>query len=147
VLVFKNVTFIDDFNRKIWIYFIKHKSETFAKFKEFNAEVEKQSGKYVKSLKSDGGGEYSCKEIAIFCKSQGIIMQNTTRYTPQQNGVVERKNQTIMNMERRLLKEKCLSNTFWVEVVACLVYLLNRSPTTSLNMKFLQEAWSGNLDA
>jgi hypothetical protein len=50
---------------------------------------------------------------------------------------------TIMNMERILLREKCLSNLFWAEAVACSVYLLNRSPTTSLKMKVPQEAWSG----
>jgi hypothetical protein len=70
-------------------------------------------------------------------------MQTTARYTPQQNGVAERKNQTIMNMARTLLKEKNLSNIFWAEAVACSVYLLNRSPTTSLKMKVPQEAWSG----
>jgi hypothetical protein len=70
-------------------------------------------------------------------------MQTIAIYTPQQNGVVERKNQTIMNMARTLLKEKHLSNTFWAEVVGCSVYLLNRSPTTSLKMKVPQEAWSG----
>jgi hypothetical protein len=70
-------------------------------------------------------------------------MQTTTMYTPQQNGVAERKNQTIMNMARSLLKEKCLSNTFWDEAVACSSFLLNRSPTTSLKMKFPQEEWSG----
>jgi hypothetical protein len=70
-------------------------------------------------------------------------MQITTRYTPQQNGVAERKNQTIMNMARTLIKEKSLSNIFWVEAVACSVYLLNRSPTTRLKMKVPQEAWSG----
>jgi transposase InsO family protein len=137
------LTFIDDFSRKIWIYFLRHKSETFTKFKEFKAEAEKQSGKFLKVLRSDGGGEYNSREFANFCKSQGIIMQATTRYTPQQNGVAERKNQTIMNMARTLLKEKCLSNTFWAEAVACSVYLLNRSPTTSLQMKVPQEAWSG----
>jgi transposase InsO family protein len=137
------LTFIDDFNRKIWIYFLRHKSETFAKFKEFKAEAEKHSGKYIKTLRSDGGGEYNSIEFTNFCKSQGIIMQTTTRYTPQQNGVAERKNQTIMNMERTLLKEKSLSNRFWVEAVACSVYLLNISPTTSLKMKVPQEAWSG----
>jgi hypothetical protein len=71
------------------------------------------------------------------------MMQSTTRYTPQQNGVAKRKNQTIMNMERSLLKEKCLPNLFWVEAVACSVYILNRSPTIGLNMKVPQEAWSG----
>jgi hypothetical protein len=70
-------------------------------------------------------------------------MQTTASYTPQQNGVAERKNQTIMNMERTLLKEKSLSNRFWVEAVACSVYLLNRSPTTSVKMKVPQEEWSG----
>ena len=70
-------------------------------------------------------------------------MQTTTRYTPQQNGVAERKNETIMNMARTLLKEKSLSNIFWAEAVACSDYLLNRSPTKSLNMKVPQEAWSG----
>jgi hypothetical protein len=70
-------------------------------------------------------------------------MQTTTRYTPQQNGVAKRKNQTIMNMARTLLKEKSLSNIFWVEAVACSTYLLNRSPTTKLKMQFPQEAWSG----
>jgi transposase InsO family protein len=86
------LTFIDDFSRKIWIYFIRHKYEISAKFKEFKAEVEKQSSKYIKAPRSDGGGEYSSKEFANFCKSQGIIMQTRARYTPQQNGVAKRKN-------------------------------------------------------
>jgi transposase InsO family protein len=103
----------------------------------------KNRGKYIKFLRSDGGGEYNSNEFSNFCKSQGIIMQTTTRYTPQQNGVAERKNQTIMNMAISLLKEKCLPNTFWAEVVACLAHLLNRSPTTSVKMKVPQEAWSG----
>jgi transposase InsO family protein len=55
------LTFIDDFSRKIWIYFLRHESETFAKVKEFKAEAEKQSGKYIKTLRSDGGGEYNYK--------------------------------------------------------------------------------------
>jgi hypothetical protein len=70
-------------------------------------------------------------------------MQTTTRYTPQHNGVVERKNQTIMNMARSMLKVKKLSNDYWVEAVACSVYILNRSPTISVKDKVPQEAWSG----
>jgi transposase InsO family protein len=117
------------------IYFLRQNPKTFAKFKEFKAEAEKQSEKYVKILSSDGGGEYYSTKIANFCKSQGIIMQTTTRYTPQQNGVAERKNQTIMNMERSLLREKCLSILFWAKFMACSVYPLNRSPTTSVKTK------------
>jgi hypothetical protein len=59
--------------------------------------------------------------------------------------VAERKNQTIMNMERILLKEKCMSNTFLDEAISCSVYLLIISPTTSLKMKVPQEAWSGTM--
>jgi hypothetical protein len=66
-------------------------------------------------------------------------MQTTTKYTPQQNGVAERKNQTIMNMARTLLKEKSLSNTFWDEAVACSVYLLNRS--LSVHDSLEQDIW------
>jgi hypothetical protein len=70
-------------------------------------------------------------------------MQTTTRYTTQQNGVVEMKNQTIMNMARSLLREKCLSNLVAVKAVARSVYLLKRYLTTSIKMKVPQEAWSG----
>jgi hypothetical protein len=70
-------------------------------------------------------------------------MQTIARYTPQQNGVAKRKNQTIMNIARTLLKEKSLSNIFWSKAIACSVYLLNISPTTSLKMKVPQESWSG----
>jgi hypothetical protein len=58
------LTFSDEFSRKIWIYFLKHKSKNFAKFKNFKAKDEKQSGKYVKLLRSDGGGEYCSIEFA-----------------------------------------------------------------------------------
>jgi transposase InsO family protein len=86
------LAFIDDFSKKIWIYFLRHKSKTFAKFKEFKEEDEKQSGKHIKALRSDGGREYNSNEFENFFKSQGIIMQTTARHTPQHNGVAERKN-------------------------------------------------------
>ena len=66
------LTFIDDFSRKVWVYFLKHKSDTFTYFKEFKAEAEKQSGKFVKILRSDGEGEYDSREFVDFCKQHGI---------------------------------------------------------------------------
>jgi len=137
------LTFIDDFSRKIWVYFIKYKSETFSKFKEFKAEAEKQSGKFIKVLRSDKGGEYESNEFIDFCKQHGIKKQTTTSYTPQQNGVAERKNQTIMNMARSLLKTRNLSKDLWAEAVACSVYILNRSPTSSVQSFVPEEVWSG----
>ena len=129
------MTFIDDFCRKVWVYFLKHKLDTFTYFKEFKAEGEKQSGKFVKVLRSNGGGEYDSREFVDFCKQHGIKKQTTTRYTPQQNGVVERKNRTIMNMARSLLIARKLSKDYWAEAVACSIYILNRSPTSSVHGK------------
>lgn len=74
--------FIDDYNMKIWVYFLKNNFDTFTRFKEFKAEAEKQSGNTLKVLMSKRGGEYSSNGFKSFCQQQGIIMQNTTRYNP-----------------------------------------------------------------
>ena len=105
--------------------------------------VEKQSGHYVKILRSDRGGEYTSNLFKDFCKEQGIIHQLTASYTPQQNGVAERKNRTILDMARSMVKGKHLPRTFWAEAVLCAVYLLNRCPTKSVRFKRPNEAWSG----
>ena len=81
------LTFIDDYTRKTWVYFLNQKSEVFKKFRHFKMLVEKQSGHYIKVLRTDRGGEYISKEFLCFCKENGIQKQFTTRYTPQQNGV------------------------------------------------------------
>lgn len=86
------LTFIDDYSRKTWIYFLKEKSEVFGCFKVFKVLVEKQSGFMVKTLCSDRGGEYMSHEFENFLKENGIQHLFTTQYTPQQNGVAERKN-------------------------------------------------------
>jgi transposase InsO family protein len=111
------LTFIDDFSRKIWIYFTKNKSETFSRFKDFKVEAIKQSDKFVKMLRLDGGGKYNSKYFADFCRQHGIIMQTTTKYTPQQNGVAERKNQTIMNMAKSMLKQRICPMTIGLKLL------------------------------
>jgi transposase InsO family protein len=86
------VSFIDDFSRNTWIYFLKKKYEVFDKFKEFKALVENQTEKIIKVLRTDNGGEFCGNEFEEFCKKCGIARQKTTPYTPQQNGVAERMN-------------------------------------------------------
>ncbi|KAG8486393.1 hypothetical protein CXB51_019730 [Gossypium anomalum] len=135
-------TFIDDFSRKSWIYLLKTKSEAFDKFIEFKAMVEKQSGHFIKILRTDRGGEYTSKLFESFCKKHEIIHQLTTVYTPQQNGVAERKNRTILDMARNMVKGKYLPRTFWAEAVQYAVYLLNRCLTKSVKYKTPNEAWS-----
>ncbi|RZB68411.1 Retrovirus-related Pol polyprotein from transposon TNT 1-94 [Glycine soja] len=137
------ILFIDDFSRMTWVYFLKEKSEVFGVFKKFKALAENQSGKRIKVLRSDRDKEYTSREFERFCEDEGIERQLTVAYSPQQNGVSERKNRTIMEMARSMLKEKGLPNTFWAEAVYTVVYILNRCPTKSVKDKTPIEAWNG----
>ncbi|RVW33419.1 Retrovirus-related Pol polyprotein from transposon TNT 1-94 [Vitis vinifera] len=135
------VLFIDDFTRMTWVFFMKQKSEVFSIFKKFKSFVEKQSGCYIKTLRSDRGMEYTSSQFGNFCEDEGVERQLTVAYTPQQNGVVERKNQTVMEMAKAMLYEKGLPKIFWAEAVNTAVYLLNRGPTKALLNKTPIEAW------
>ena len=94
------VTFIDDDNRKVWMYFMKKKSEVFGHFKAFKAMVEKETGLQIKCLRSEGGGEYLSNEFARFLQEHGIKQQYSCSHTPQQNGIAERKNRHIGEVSR-----------------------------------------------
>jgi transposase InsO family protein len=87
------VIFIDDYSRKCWIYLLKAKSDTFDKFKEYKAFIEKKIGKHIRALRTDNGREFETLWFEDFYKSAGIKRQLTMPYNPQQNGVVERKKQ------------------------------------------------------
>ena len=87
--------------------------------------MENQSGHCIKILRTGKGGEYVSNEFLNLCKTHGIQKQFTVRYTPQQNGVTERKNRTIMEMARSMMEAKNLPNEYWVEAVATAVYIMN----------------------
>lgn len=135
--------FIDDFSRKAWIYFLMEKSETFYHFKNFKILVEKESKMSIKCLRTDRGGEFNSMEFNGFCKENGVKRQLTTAYTPQQNGVAERKNRTVMNLVRAILSEKKVPKSFWPEAVNWTNHVLNRSPTLAVKDMTPEEAWSG----
>jgi hypothetical protein len=86
------ITFTDDYSRKTWVYLLKEKSGAFESFKNFKALVEKESGNSIQCLRTDRGGEYLSNTFNEFCSAEGIKRQLTAAYTPQQNGVSERKN-------------------------------------------------------
>ncbi|XP_073221583.1 uncharacterized protein [Cicer arietinum] len=94
--------------------------------------VERQSGHKLKVLKIDGGGEFTSREFGKYCDDEGIVCEVVPPYTPQQNGVAERKNRTIMNIVRNMLKWKNLPKELWGEAVATAAYVLNRCPTKKL---------------
>jgi transposase InsO family protein len=97
------VSFIDDFSRNTWMYFLRKKYEVFDRFKEFKALVENQTEKRIKVLRTDNGREFCGNEFEEFYKKCGIARQKTTPYTPQHNGVAERMNMTLMEKTRFLL--------------------------------------------
>ncbi|KAK4390398.1 Retrovirus-related Pol polyprotein from transposon TNT 1-94 [Sesamum angolense] len=137
------ILFIDDYSRMTWVYFMREKSEVFKVFKKFKNLVEKQSGRSINVLRSDRGKEYNNSEFDKFCEEEGIEHQTTVSYNPQQNGVSERKNRTVMEMARSMLQEKHLPKAFWAEAVYTAVYLLNRCPTKAVQNMTPIEAWSG----
>ncbi|KAL3612663.1 hypothetical protein D5086_003683 [Populus alba] len=95
------ILFIDDFSRMTWVYFLKTKSQELFMFSNFKKLVETQCDQKIKKLRTDNGGEYTSKEFSVFCQEAGIVHQLTVPYSPQQNGVLERKNRTVMEMTRR----------------------------------------------
>nr|GEY41552.1 hypothetical protein [Tanacetum cinerariifolium] len=119
------VTFTDDFSRYGYIYLLKHKHEVFETFKVFQKEVENTLGKTIKSLRSDRGGEYMSQEFLDHLKDHGIIAHCTPPYTPQHNGVSERRNRTLLDMIRSMMSQTTLPKSFWDYALETAARILN----------------------
>ncbi|KAL5500530.1 hypothetical protein EMCRGX_G012108 [Ephydatia muelleri] len=113
------------------VYFLRKKSETMEKFKEFEAEVSNQWESQIQILRTDGGGEYISKEFKDFLKLKGIHHEMTVRDTPEQNGVAERMNRTLCESGRAMLFHAELSKGFWAEAINTAVYIRNRLITSA----------------
>jgi len=137
------VTFIDEFTRKLWIYLLPKKSEVFSVFKKFRLLVQNESDEVISKLRTDGGGEYTSTEFNDFCSSNHINHEVTAPYTPQHNGISDRKNRTLVNMIRSMLKQKLMPHYLWGEAAATAAYLIYRSLTKKLQDKTPKEAWFG----
>lgn len=133
--------FIDDYSRYSWIYTLKHKSEAFESFKEFQALAKRQSGYQLKCLRTDNGGEFDSHAFNGFCKQRGIIRQYSVAYSPSQNGVAERRNRTLQEMTRAMLKHSRLPLSYWGEAITTANYLHNRLPGKSTSMVTPYERW------
>jgi hypothetical protein len=136
------VSFIDDYSRKIWLHFLKSKDEVFSKFKEFKALIENLSERKIKIPRSDNGGEYTSKEFVSFCKDVGIKRKLTTPYNPQQNGVVERKNRTIMEAMKTMIHNQYLPMCLWAEVAIKVIYVQKRLSHSALGSKTLEDMFT-----
>jgi transposase InsO family protein len=137
------ISFNDDYSRKFWVYFLKKKSEAFAKFKIWKAEVENQTRRKIKCLRTDNGTEYRDGDFLKFCEEYGIKRHFTVRKTLQQNGVGERLNRTIIETVRCLRFNAELPKIFWAKVVDMACYIINQSPRVALDRKVAEEVWIG----
>ena len=135
---------IDDESRFVWVYTLKHKSEVFEKFTEWKSMVEKSSGTKVKVLRTDNGGEYTSKEFEQYLKKQGPQHGLTVPKTPQQSGVAERMNKTLVETIRSMIEDSELPRRFWVEALSTATYLPNHPPTNAVQDKTPHEAWTGS---
>src|SRR5579871_6860655 len=137
------IIFIDDKTRMTFIYLLKIKGEAFDKFKNFQALVENQQNKKIKRIRSDNGEEFTFKKFKQHLQDCGIQHETIVPYTPQQNGVSERSNRTIVERAKSMLYASGLGYEFWGEAVTTIVYLKNRNPTTAIIGKTPYEAWFG----
>ena len=137
------VTFTDDLSRYGYIYLMKHKSETFEKFKEFQSEVENHRNRKIKFLRSDRGGEYLSYEFGTHMRQCGIVSQLTPAGTPQRNGVSERRNRTLLDMVRSMMSLTDLPLSFWGHALETAAFTLNRAPSKSVETT-PYELWFGN---
>ena len=136
------LTFIDDKTRYVWVYVLKHKHEVFERFLEWKAMVEKSTGQKLKTLRTDNGGEYTFERFENYPKTEGVRHELTVAKTPEQNGVAERMNRTLVEAVRAMLADAGLPKRFWAEALSTAVYLRNRSPTVAVEVTPF-EAWTG----
>lgn len=112
-------------------------------FKQFKALIENQRGKKIKRFRTDNGLEYCSGDFDELCKNEGIVINRTVPRTPQQNGVAERMNRTLLKRARCMRLNAGLSEHLWAEVVNTACYLVNISPSTAIELKTPEEIWSG----
>uniref|UniRef100_A0A2N9HS45 Integrase catalytic domain-containing protein n=1 Tax=Fagus sylvatica TaxID=28930 RepID=A0A2N9HS45_FAGSY len=136
------ITFIDDFTCYGHVYLVSHKSEALDCFRRFMNLVENQMERTIKTLRTDRGREYLSEQFRELCENKGIRRQLTIPGTPQQNGVAERRNRTLLDMVRSMMAQANLPISFWGDALMAAAYILNRVPSKSVPST-PYELWSG----
>jgi hypothetical protein len=117
---------VDDYSRFTWVFFLQEKSQTQETLKGFLRRAQNEFGLRIKKIRKDNGTEFKNSQIESFLEEEGIKHEFSSPYTPQQNGVVERKNRTLLDMARTMLDEYKTSDRFWAESVNTACYAINR---------------------
>ncbi|GJU16110.1 putative ribonuclease H-like domain-containing protein [Tanacetum coccineum] len=135
----------DDFSRFTWVFFLGTKDETYGILKDFITFIENQLTKKVKAIRCDNGTEFKNSKLIELCGSKGIRRDYSNARTPQQNGVAERKNRTLIEAARTMLADSKLPTMFWTEAVSTACYVLNRVLVTKPHNKTPYELVSGKV--
>ncbi|UYV72842.1 hypothetical protein LAZ67_10000956 [Cordylochernes scorpioides] len=141
------LTIIDDASRYTKVYFLKRKGDTLEKFKEWMKEAENQTGFSLKRIRTDNGLEFCSSPWDIFTKAHGIVHERTMVYTPEQNGVAERMNRTLLNLVRSTVNSCNLPTASWAELTNTVAYLRNRVTNRHNEEKTPFELWFGKRPA
>ena len=127
------VTFIDDYSRCTWLFLMKTRVELFSIFQKFHAEIRTQFNTSIRILRSDNAKEYFSTPFSSFMSSHGILHQSSCAYTPQQNGVAERKNRHLVETAHTLFLHHKVPQRFWEDAILATCYLINRMPSSVLH--------------
>ncbi|WZZ27559.1 hypothetical protein YC2023_010960 [Brassica napus] len=127
------VTFIDEKSKYTWLTLIQTKDRVLDAFKNFQAYVTNHYHAKIKIFRSDNGGEYTSLAFKQHLAQHGVLHQTSCPYTPQQNGVAERKNRHLMEVARSLMLQANVPKKFWSDAVSTACYLINRTPTKVLD--------------
>jgi transposase InsO family protein len=117
---------VDDYSRFNWIFFLQEKSRTQETLKGFLRRAQNEFGLRSKKIRSDNGTKFKNSQIEGFLEEEGIKHEFSSPYTPQQNGVVERKNRTLLDMAWTMLDEYKILDRFWAEAINTASYSINR---------------------
>jgi hypothetical protein len=117
---------VDDYSRFTWVFFLQEKSQTQETLKGFLRRDQNKFGLRIKKIRSDNGTEFKNSQIGGFLEEEGIKHEFSSPYTPQQNGVVERKNRTLLDMARTMLDEYKTPDRFWAEAINTACYSIDR---------------------
>ena len=132
---------VDDFSRYTWTLFLQYKEEAFENFEMFAKLVENEKGFKIKTIRSDNGGEFVNSKFVELCVDKGYRHEFSTPRTPQQNGVVERKNRTLQEMARSMINEFDVPKYLWAEAVNTACYIINRVSIRPIAKKTPYEMW------
>ncbi|KAI5735092.1 hypothetical protein M8J77_014056 [Diaphorina citri] len=136
------MTLIDDYSRYITVRCLKSKSEAFEEFVKFQKLVENQHDLKIMALQSDNGTEYTRSDFKLHLDSHGIIHRKTVPGCPQQNGIAERSNRTLMEMVRCMMVQSGVPKIFWAEAVMTAAYIRNRCPSSAIDNQIPYELWT-----